>query len=515
MSLVSGISLRSSFVVGLFLSLIVLLSFDIAPSPSLRATSPAVALQTSTQQFVTLLPRLPSSIPSPWLIYPTSSTIWVVGVATPPRSQLREFFLNGTSKGIFNLTNVIVTSILADPANPSSKIWFTENSTLESYDMSAPSINGTKAITFPGESLQYLANDTRGRIWMSMIDTSGKSSIAMYDPMGPSNQTYRLPNSDAFIQGITIVGNTIWFAEAGAKKIGRLIPESSNFTEYSPPPYVNLAAPIQVAVDPSGGVWFTDHGSNQFGFFDPHTSNWKVFPIGYCPDNCSVYGLPNAIYADAKGTIWFSEHVAGRVAHYDPSAGILTEYSVPGNSPPLIWWAMPGPNNLVWFVAWALGEIGYVNASIPIPFSLSSLSSSDLVVQTGSSVTVQAQARLQGAGTLSFGVSPVTQDESIQFPSQVYGSPPSDLTLGDGSQTVGFSVSAAWNATPGPRYMALTASDGLVAVNFHVKVVVIAASAPFVAFGFSSVIVLGFFRFYLRRLRKLMTEVVGKIRRSW
>src|SRR5207245_9352794 len=83
----------------------------------------------------------------------------------------------------------------------------------------------TKAIIFPDQSLQYLANDTQGRIWMSMVGSSGASSIAMYDPLSHLNQTYPVRTSGAIVQGITVSpsGKTLWFAEAGFKIIGRLL----------------------------------------------------------------------------------------------------------------------------------------------------------------------------------------------------------------------------------------------------------------------------------------------------
>src|SRR6266571_5068548 len=506
--------MRLSHVIGPFLILCVFSSFDIMPSVPFHAVGPTVALQTSAQPYVTLLPKVPDSSPSPWLIYPTSSTVWVAGIATPPRSQIREFFIDGTSKGVLDLTNVIVSSILADPSYPSGKVWFTENSTLAFYDTSKAS--ETKAITFPNQSIQYLAADPQGKIWMSMVGASGSSSIAVYDPLSNSNQTYSVPTSGAIAQGLAIAppGNAIWFAEGGSKKIGRLIlGVSPSFSEFSPPSSVNLAFPEQVAVDASGNVWFTDHGTNQFGVFSPQTTQWKVFPIGYCHDNC-VYGLPNAIFVDPKNknTVWFSEHIAGRVARYDPSTGVLTEYQVPGSSLPLMWWAMPGPNNLVWFVAWGLSQMGYVNASIPVPFSVLG-PSADIVVQRGSSVNVPVRVSSQGLAALSLGVSPVTQDQPLQFPAQVYGSSPSSLTLSDNSQTVTFSVSSAWNATLAPRYVALTVSDGQVAVNVQVRIVVAEASAPLVALGFSSVIVLGSLTFYLRRPKKPKIQLVKKTRR--
>jgi len=506
-----------SRLIGTFLILSVLSVLSVAPGRPIHAIAPTFVLQASPQQYVTLLPKAPNGSPSPWLIYPTNSTVWVAGIGTGTSvsSQIRESYINGTTKVLVSLPNVIVSSILADPMNPSTKVWFTENSTLAFYDTSnMTQTSETKAITFQNQSIQYLANDTQGRIWMSLVGSSGVSSIAMYDPLNHLNQTYSVPTSGAVVQGITVSrsGNTIWFAEAASKKIGRLVlGVPPVFNEFSPPSSVNLAAPIQVAVDSSGNVWFTDHGSNQFGVLDPLTNVWKVFPIGFCSDSC-VYGLPNAIFVDAKNTIWFSEHIAGRVGRYDPSSGILTEYVVHGSSTPLMWWAMPGPDNLVWFVAWGLGELGYVNASIPVPFSISG-PGAGVVVQRGSSINVPMRVSSPGTATLSFGLSPVTEDQSLQFPAQVYGSSPSNLTLNNNSQTVSFSVSSAWNATLAPRYMALTVSDGQVAVSVHVRVVVAEASAPFVALGFSSLIVLGGLAFYVRRPRKPKLQPVKKTRR--
>jgi streptogramin lyase len=437
--------------------------------------------------------------------------VWVAGIATgnPFTSQIREYFtVNGTSKVVLNLSNVIVGSIIADT---SGRAWFAVNATLESYD---PQVGVRNVTAFASQNLQYLSVDHQGRLWMTVVGSRGASSIAMFDPTSSLARTYNVTTPNAVPQGITVApapDNTIWFAEAAAKKLGRLTCDTCNIEEFPAPAYLDLSAPVQVAVDGSGSVWFTDHGSNQFGVFNPHTNSWKVFPIGYCPDNC-VYGLPNAIFVDDKNIVWFSEHIAGRVGRYDPSTAVLTEYVVSSGSSPLMWWAMPGPNNLVWFVAWALGEIGYVNSSIPVPFSVSG-PSPDVVVPRGSTVSVPIQVSSHAMTALTFGVSPLTQDQPIQFPSQVYGSSPSSKTLNNNSNTVRFSVSAAWNATLGPRYLALTASDGQVAVNAHVRVVVVEASAPFVALGFSTIIVLGGFTLYLRRPRKPKIQPLKKTRR--
>jgi len=481
------------------LVLTILFSWNGLQSAPLLTANSTFAVQTSPQ-YVTLLPRVPGSTHSPLLIYPTNTTIWVASVSAPPNptgSQISQFFIDGPSRAVLNLTNVIVSSIVADPTNPSSKLWFTENSTLSFYD--STQTKETKAITFPNQSVQYLTSDFEGRIWISMANSSGASTIAVYDPLSHANQTYSLPTNGAIIQGMTVApGNTIWFAEAGSKKIGRLVPGvPPGFSEFSPPASIDLAAPVQVAVDVSGDVWFTDHGSNQFGVFDPQAATWKVFPIGYCLNNCSS-GLPNAIFVDTKNTIWFSEHIAGRIARYDPSIGLLTEYSVPGSNAPYIWWAMPGPKNLVWFVALALGQIGYVNASIPVVTSLSS-AVSELTVQRGSYQRVPITVSSGSQEKFFLNASEVTQDASGFYPPQIYSSSQSDVGSRGSPYSTSIIVFAAWNATLGQRYVALTAFDSKVSLSVFVRVNVVDSSISYLAVGTVSMIVLGSLIIFARR----------------
>ena len=481
-------------------------------SPTLIANQSDV-VQSGPQAYLTFMQKPLDSSPSPWVLYPTDTVVWVAGISTgtPPISQIRKYFVvNGTSKPVANLPNVTVSSLVADSRG---RVWFTDNSTLAYYDSQRSTVN--KTITFPNQSLWYLALDHRERIWMTVLGSSGASSkVVMLDPADGSNRTYLVPTSNAFIQGITVApDNATWFAEAGARKLGRIACDSCSIEEFPSPSSLNLAALSQVAVDNSGNVWFTDHeGDNQFGVFDPHANTWKTFPIGYCLDAC-VSGLPNAIFVDPYNKIWFSEHFAGRVGRYDPSTEVLTEYVVSPNKFPLVWWAMPGPNNLVWFVANGLGEVGYVNASLPVPLALTG-PSGDIAIQKGTARSISVIVDSQGPQTLSFGVFPLTQDqESSNSPAQLYGSGPSDIGPSNNPQTVIIGISASWSATLGARYVAVTATEGNVVVSIHVRAVVVDASAPIVALGFSSVIVLGSFAIYLRRPKKLKIQSVNKTRR--
>jgi hypothetical protein len=95
----------------------------------------------------------------------------------------------------------------------------------------------------------------------------------------------------------------------------------------------------------------------------------------------------------------------------------------------------------------------------------------------------------------------------------LYGSGPPDIGPNNNPQPVTIGISAAWSANSGARYVALTATEGNVAVSIHVKVVVVESSVPFVALGLSSSIVLGGFAIYLRRPRIPKLQRLKKVRR--
>ena len=499
-------------------SLVVLVCISIlsaAPHQFSSPVGPRQVSQDASQSYVTMFPSVPEGSPKPWLVYPTNSTIWVGGYVlsqgVPPTSGIREFFLNGTSKPVVTIRNLILSSILPDPTNPLTKIWFPENSTLAFFDTNNKTqTTESQEITFPGESIQYLASDSQNHIWMSAVGPAGLNNIIMYDPSNRLNQTFQIPTNGAFVQGITVApDNTIWFAEAISKKIGHLIPGTGQIVEFAPPSTVNLYAPIQVALDTSGNVWFTDHASNQFGELDLHSQPpiWRVFPIGYCRDNC-LYGLPNSIFVDASNTIWFSEHIAGRIGHYNPSTGVLTEYSVPGSTFPLMWWAMPGPHSLVWFVSWDLGEIGYVNASLPVAISVSGVSPA-IRVQRGSYQRVPIVVTSTDSEMLSLNSSALNQDTSGYTP-LVYSSSQSTTIQANAASSTSIQIFAAWNATLGQRVMAVTVYDSKVSLTMFVQVTVVDSSFPYFSIGIVSVMVIGGVTLAVRALTSPGKKALGK-----
>ena len=464
---------------------------------------------------------------TPFVLYPASiDTVWVVtikqgnivgNVVEPPQAQIVNFTVGAGSKPIvtpvITLRNAIPSDMVYD--HNLTRVWFLENNSLAYYNPTAAPWNMTVEQTFQGGSPQYMTIDNKERIWITLL---GTNRVVEYDPIGKKIvNSYAAPATSASLQGIaTDPDGTIWFVETTAKKLGHIIPcqtTSCNVTDYGPPPSVEIAFPYQLAVDRRGVVWFTDHGRGQFGSFNPSTGEWRVFGIGYCSEtynpDCPV-GLPNAISLDSNGMIWFSEHFAGRVAKYDPTTGSLTEYFVPATTIPYVWWMWPGPGNLVWFTAFGLGEIGYVNASLPVPISISA-GVQPVEVEQGAFQAIPASIMDQAGGPVYLNVSTNGHDGPFGLPPLLYGfAVPSQIEPTANPVTATFRVSAAWTADPGERYVTLTAYNSNVAVNAFVTVNVTLATLPFifrtttpyVSVGFASSIGVGSLALYLTSLPK-------------
>ena len=154
-----------------------------------------------------------------------------------------------------------------------------------------------------------------------------------------------------------------------------------------------------------------------------------------------------------------------------------------------MWWAMPGPSNLVWFVAYGLGQIGYVNASVPVAFGLTGVTP-DINVQKGSYQRVPISIAAAAPEQVSLNSSALSQDTNGYTP-QVYSSSQSTNISGNGAYSTSVQIFAAWNATLGPRVIAVTAYDSHVSLNMFVRVTVVDSAFPNIAAGLSSILVLG------------------------
>ena len=434
--------------------------------------------------------------PSPYLVYPEASNkVWVVTVPFGGSriTQIVNFTLQSpgswTSRPVVNLTNTNVNDIIYDKTT--NRVWLLENESLAYYDQTQGRI--VVGETFHNGSPAYFAIDSHDRFWITLFNNT---QIAEYSPSSGKYNVTSAPTSSSGLYGITVspTDGAVWFAEAYTGKIGRLAPcdaPECPVTEYSPPQMWNLYGMVHVVVDNNGIVWFTIHSGNEFGSFNPSTGEWRLFPTGYCPENNVVdctNSLPNAISTDKQGQIWFSEHYAGRIARYNPSTGQLIEYNIPTSSKvckracaPYDWWMWPSPDsNLVWFAAVGLGEIGYVNASIPVSTHVDAPSM--LTLQQGSSMNLALSATFTGVAP-SLNVSATYVDLFPEPPALSWSVGPPQLS------TIGLSVassvilSTAWSSSLGSRYIAASATSQNLTVNGYIRIIITGSLRPYTTIG--------------------------------
>lgn len=440
---------------------------------------------------------------SPWLLYPANNkTIWAVVWGHLANKTLASQVVNFTL-GVQHRSSIIVNAIPNDIVydNYSKRVWILENNNLASYD---PAVNNiTITWSFPADSNpQYMTVDRNDHIWITL---SGTDQIVDFQ-VGRQPLYYNI--TDSCIQsslgcgpwGLALdpVDGSIWFAEAFAGRIGHLTPNSTptscTCTYYAPPPGLNLYGLVQVAASETGVIWFTIHEGNEFGSLNPSNGEWSLYPTGYCAGGCA-FSLPNAISIGSQGQVWFSEHIAGRIGRFYPDNRSLVEYNIPttsnnsnscGNTcTPFSWWMWPGFDNLVWFVAFGLGEIGYVNASAPVSIA-PILSATSIALPPGSSASVTVSTTYGGAAP-SINALGTSLDASSNPPMLSFSAGRQVLTV-EGAETSTLTVSAAWTATLGSRYIAVSVYDTNVTVNTLIRVNVVAALGAYTTIGFAGLI---------------------------
>ena len=153
---------------------------------------------------------------------------------------------------------------------------------------------------------------------------------------------------------------------------------------------VGLTTPNGVAVGPDQKIWLADTSSSYFFSFDPKTEEFTKY----------VTSIPTIdSYGDASGFIknpvsrpyWIehsdgnlimNEHNANRIGVFNPSSETLVEYTVPSRNPnwadcegieycgvaQVFDFAVAGEK--IWFTEWVENNIGVVDTSIPLPFSI-------------------------------------------------------------------------------------------------------------------------------------------------
>lgn len=157
---------------------------------------------------------------------------------------------------------------------------------------------------------------------------AGPSYVFRLDPDLGTYEVFTVARAGADLWGVDVISGAsrvdVWFAEAGADRIGRLA--YTDTLHYALQEYALAAGsePLNVAVDDGGDVWFTEAGRNRIGRLNPATAAIAEF------EPLTAGSRPADLALAPDGSVWFTQMLADQVAHLvvaSESNYTVTEYA--------------------------------------------------------------------------------------------------------------------------------------------------------------------------------------------
>jgi len=248
-----------------------------------------------------------------------------------------------------------------------------------------------------------------------------------------------------------------------------------------------LTTPNGVAVGPDQKIWLADTSTNYFFSFDPKTEEFTKY----------VTSIPTIdSYGDASGFIknpvsrpyWIehsdgnlimNEHNANRIGVFNPSSETFVEYTVPSRNPnwadcegieycgvaQVFDFAVAGEK--IWFTEWVENNIGVVDTSIPLPFSIA-IDKDKITLEKGQ--TTQITLEVTKTGSVHMYDASVNSSSTSTF-SDIIITHENNFSLSD-KTTISVEIMASEHALSGTHKVLLGAYTDDIAVSQFITVTV-------------------------------------------
>lgn len=323
---------------------------------------------------------------------------------------------------------------------------------------------------------RYLAIDDAGNLWFTESSThsqigvlaSPTSAPRYFDvPAGTGEITASILFYNSSLAYVVTVNQS-----NNAGQVFSFDPEAANPEFLDVGSNQTLLAPYSVAAA-DGGLWVGEHDASDVAFYNETSSSWSFYPTSLNPE----VHLTLPYYLVANGTtVWFNEHDSNRIAELTGTTS-LTEFnisSIPLGNPVdggignALTVALEG--NLLWFTEWTGNEVGFVNASITPPFSVSSpANSTTTYVSPGASASVPLSVTGSTNSILT-----------VQFSdSEYHTAVPQNLSISSnvttidglsGTRTLEITISAKPGTPPGQYLVLVTVTDSMTYRSVYIPV---------------------------------------------
>jgi len=178
-------------------------------------------------------------------------------------------------------------------------------------------------------------------IWFTE-ETAGQ--IGRFVPSSGMFYEFSLPNPGASprprgitmnITKISATGKTprydLWFTEYGRNRIGHLYGEDATHIRFSfyTIPGVSDAQPMCIAMSPIDySIWFTEYRTNRISsikLLENGTAQFRHYKIGEVTDNINPWGIG----VDPDGFVWVAENKRNCIGRLNPVSGEYVTFAIP------------------------------------------------------------------------------------------------------------------------------------------------------------------------------------------
>lgn len=251
-----------------------------------------------------------------------------------------------------------------------------------------------------------------------------------------------------------------------------------------------MTAPNGVSVGPNQNIWIVDTTSSYFFSFDPVTAEFTKY-VTSVPTIDSYGNASGFIKSPISRPYWIehsgdnlvmNEQTANRIGVFNPSTETLVEYTVPSRNPnwsdcegieycgvaQVFDFAIDGKK--IWFTEWVENNIGVVDTSIPLPFSID-IDTQSITLEKGQTANVT----LYVTSTTSDLTDSVTVNSSTTslFSDIVVTSESMELYLNDGSKTIPLQITVGEDALSGTHKVLLGVYNNDIAVSQFITVTIV------------------------------------------
>jgi len=251
---------------------------------------------------------------------------------------------------------------------------------------------------------------------------------------------------------------------------------------------VGLTTPNGVAVGPDQKIWIVNTSSNYFFSFDPKTEEFTKY-VTSTPtiDSYGNFGknpVSNPYWIEhSDGSLILNEHNANRIGVFNPSSEILVEYTVPSRNPnwadcegieycgvaQVFDFAVDGKK--IWFTEWVENNIGVVDTSIPLPFSID-IDIKEITLKKGETAVVTLQVTKTPsqhiAQSINVNYSSASTFSDITIKPELNNFSPSDVPT-----TISVEVTASEYALSGTHKILLGAYTDDIAISQFITVTIV------------------------------------------